>query len=877
MHGPPSDVRLVLPLATPRHIARPRLISALDDVQDAPLTLVAAGPGAGKTVLLSDWARHRTAPTAWLAPTPADNDPRQLWRLFLSAVRATGVLDEDDAPIRVHRGDMSDMLDVLLARIPNSSAPLVLIIDDADVLTNREVLRGLDSVIRSPRPALRLVLAVRSDPLLPLHRYRLAGQMRELRAADLAMTPTETQQLLAAHGISLPDREFQVLMARTEGWMAGVRLSAIRMQGTTRPTDFVAELALGRGSIGEYLIDEVLERQRPSVRRLLIETSFLPEVTGGLAEAITGLDGCADALDELAHTNSFVIPLDHSWTRFRYHQLFAEILRYLLRRRAPQLAPTLYRRAAAWYEAQGDLENALYWRVRAGDQRKVAAILVHGGLEQAFVKQQQLPTPGLRDLLPISLPAGSDAAQTAQLATANAAIMAVTGDRHTAAHDLAEVRAERSELTVSDPEVRKTADLVDVILGQKADDFPVVDAAATRLLSSAANDGTGAHAPGLHAWVLLARARMAFWEGHLDDLDSQLADAMAEAERDGVRSVQVEILAMIALVNTYLSRHNRADDASHRARALLRELPDEETPATLELAAAMRALATTDLTAPADALRKALADEAIGADPVLAAALATTRAEILLCCGQATEARRVLETGAWADRSKPALLIATRDILLAHIEIALGRARGALQLVQGYRGTPFELAVAVPSARAYLALGDLRSAQNCVRRVLAGTDGPVMRRHLIEAMLCDAEIALRSEDQGRALEMLVRAVAVADGDIVLPFNKYAEVFAPLLARHPTVAARWPTPLADLSDLVSATAVPRRPRDLPEALTSRERVVLRFLTTTMSTAEISDELCLSVNTVKTHQAAIYRKLAARKRREAVLVAQELELL
>ena len=877
MHDPLSDARLVLPLATPRHIARPRLISALDDIQDTPLTLVAAGPGAGKTVLLSDWARHRTAPTAWLAPTAADNEPRQLWRLILSAVRATGVLAEKDTPIRVRRADLSDMLDVLLSRIPKMAAPLVLIIDDAHALTNREVLSGLDSVVRSPHPGLRLVLAARSDPLLPLHRYRLAGQMRELRAADLAMTPDEIRQLLAAHGVSLPDRELQLLVARTEGWTAGVRLSAIRMEGTAKPAEFVTGLALGRGSIGEYLIDEVLDRQRPPVRRLLIETSFLPEVTGELAGAITGLDGCADMLDELAHTNSFVIPLDHSWTRFRYHQLFAETLRYLLRRRAPQLPQTLYRRAAAWFEAQGDLENALHWAVRAGDQRKVAAILVHGGLEQAFTRQQHLAPAGLRELLPISMPADADAAQTAQLATANAAIVAVTGDRHTAAHDLAEVSAERSDLTVSDPDVRKTADLVDVILGQKADDFAAVDAAATRLLTQAANDGTGQHAPGLRAWVLLARARTAFWEGHLDDLDAQLADAMAEAERDGVRTVQVEVLAMTALVNMYLSRHNRADDAARRARALLRELPDEETPATLELAAAMPALVTAEPGTPGQALRKALADDAISSDPVLAAALATTQAEMLLSCGQATEARRVLETGAWADRGKPALLVAYRDILLAHIETALGRARGALQLVQGYRGTPFELAVAVPSARAYLALGDLRSAQNCVRRVLAGAGGPVTRRHLVEAMLCDAEIALRSDDQGRALEMLVRAVAVADGDIVLPFVKDAEVFAPLLARHPTVAARWPTPLGDLSDLVSASAVPRRPRDLPESLTSRERVVLRFLATTMSTAEISDELCLSVNTVKTHQAAIYRKLAARKRREAVLVARELELL
>jgi LuxR family maltose regulon positive regulatory protein len=507
----------------------------------------------------------------------------------------------------------------------------------------------------------------------------------------------------------------------------------------------------------------------------------------------------------------------------------------------------------------------------------VAALLVHGGLAEAFVKRQDLATPDLRHLLPMSLPTGADAAQAAEFVTANAAIVAITGDRHSAARDLAEVDAERSELSGSDPDVRMTADLVELILGQKADNPAAVDAAATRLLVDATPGSTAKRVAGLRACVLLERARMSFWDGHFDDLDAQLDATLAQAEHDGIGIVQVEALALIALVNGYLSRYNRADDASRRAWALLRDLLDEDPPAMLDLAAAMQALITVDLTAPAQAIRAAPAGHAIGADPVLSAALATRQAEVLLCCGQPTEARRILETGAWVDCNKPALLLAHRNILLARIETALGRPRGALQLVQGYRGTPFELAVAVPAAGAYLALGDLRSAQDCVRRVLAGTGGPVARHQLVEAMLCDAQIAQRSDEQGRALEMLVRALAVANDDIVLPFNEVGAIFAPLLARHPTVAARWPTPLAELAGLASVTVVPRRPRDLPESLTDRERAVLRFLATSMSTAEISDELCVSVNTVKTHLAAIYRKLAARKRREAVLMAQELELL
>ena len=232
---------------------------------------------------------------------------------------------------------------------------LVVIVDDAHLLSHSDVLEGLDSLIRAWQPGLRLILAARSDPVLPLHRYRLAGQMHELRACDLAMTPAEITEVLAIHGVTLPARDFDLFVARTEGWVAGVRLSAMRMAGTGYPADFVSELALDPGSIGEYLTNEVLHRQPEPQRRLLIETSFLDEVTGPLADAVTGMTGCGDMLASLARENSFVIPLDAAQERYRYHQLFAEILRYLLRRQRRQAMRGLHERAVAWYEASGDL------------------------------------------------------------------------------------------------------------------------------------------------------------------------------------------------------------------------------------------------------------------------------------------------------------------------------------------------------------------------------------------------------------------------------------------------------------------------------------------------------------------------------------------
>jgi LuxR family maltose regulon positive regulatory protein len=321
------DSRLILPQLPPRHVSRPRLLAMLDDAAGSPLTLLAAGPGAGKTVLLTEWSRRSDARTVWLNLAAADAEPRRFWRLLISALRGCDG-DERGLPDAMPPGAAIDLVRSMFST--ESAARPVIVIDDADVLTHPEILAGLDSLICSGQPGLRLVMAADSDPLMPLHRYRFDGLMRELRAADLAMTTAEIREVLALHGVTLGERDLGLLAARTEGWAAGVRLSAMRMEGAEYPADFVSRLARYQGSISEYLVDEVLRRQPEAQRRLLIETSFLDEVTGPVADRVTGMTGCGEMLADLARENSFVIPLDEAQTRFRYHQLFAEVLRYLV-------------------------------------------------------------------------------------------------------------------------------------------------------------------------------------------------------------------------------------------------------------------------------------------------------------------------------------------------------------------------------------------------------------------------------------------------------------------------------------------------------------------------------------------------------------------
>ena len=861
------DSRVMVPQLPTRHVSRVRLLAELDRASDLPLTLLSAGPGAGKTVLLTDWVRRGEARVAWLTPRPADAAPRRFWRLLESALREGGA--QDEPPITTPRRGGTDLVQALSSRVADSGR-LVVIIDDAHVLTHPDVLEGLDGVVRGGQPGLRLVLAARSDPLLPLHRYRLAGQMFELRAADLAMTRGEIAEVLAGHGVALPARDFGLLAERTEGWAAGVRLSAMRMQGTEYPADFVSELALDPGSIGEYLVHEVLDRQREPQRRLLVETSFLEEVTGPLADAVTGMAGCGDMLADLARENAFVIPLDAAHERYRYHQLFAEILRYLLRRNLRQGVRGLQDRATAWFEASGDLGNAIYWAVRAGNRHHVAKLMARGGFAHAFVHRQDLSGLGLRKMLPLRRPEGGSALRAAEFAVANAAITAVFADADSAGRELGHVR--KSDDPLTDPDLLVTTDLVELILGQKASDAGAVDAAARRLLGR--GGGTSAPSvPGLRAAVLLTQASTHLWHGRHEDVGALLDESLAEAGRDQMPGLELEVLGMMAFVDSYWSRLNRADEVAQRARSLGRH-KDLAVPPALELAVALRSLIAADFDGLDRAIQRVLLPDAVGADPGLAVALVLGQASVLVAAGEANEARITLRK---AGRRVPPMLAVLRDIMLADLDTSLGRPRAALRLLRNHRAGEFAVLTAMPRARAYLALGDLRGAQDCVRSVLATPSAQTGRFALVEALLHDAQITLRRDDPVRALEVLIRACEVARGEIVLPFLPVKDVFTTLLARHADVAGLWPLPRPRLPAEATARPETVSSRDLPQPLTQRELTILRFLATNMSTAEIADELCLSVNTVKTHIAAIYRKLPAARRREAVLRARELELI
>ncbi len=356
--------KAAIPELPPQHVARPRLTRALDEAVAHTLTLIAAGPGYGKTVLMSEWAGQRPETVVWMSLDQGDDYEEGFWSLFRTSMRRAGLVGPN-SPV-----DQTDPLGSMPDRVLDALAeagqrhPVIVVMDDIHTITTPEVLGGINALISRPLLGVSVVVAARNDPMLPIHRYRVAGQLAELRVADVAMTPDEIARLLDMHGVALSDGDRALLAERTEGWLAGLKLSALRMKGSEQPGRFVTEFALDPGSIGEYLTEEVLAVQSAQVRRLLIRASVVPEICGSLADAITGGTDGAGILQRLTEANSFVTAVDRGKAWYRFHPLLREVLRHLYQHEHPAARAHVHLRAAGGTRPRADSWTLSGWPSR---------------------------------------------------------------------------------------------------------------------------------------------------------------------------------------------------------------------------------------------------------------------------------------------------------------------------------------------------------------------------------------------------------------------------------------------------------------------------------------------------------------------------------
>jgi len=425
------------------YVARPQLFEMLDAALTGRLTLVSAPAGAGKTTLVSAWAqgvRHKGVAIGWCSLDASDNNPLRFREYLVACLEEGGSVFDTSLP-PPHAGDpkpASDLLDDLIRGLVHQQRDIVVVLDDYHLIANQEVHAAFDYLLEHAPRCLHLILLTRSDPPLQLARLRVAGQLTELRMEQLRFTVGEAAAFLSrVAGVRLTDADVRALNARTEGWIAGLQMAAISLRGRRDAPAFVAAFAGSHRFVSDYLLEQVLNRQAPPVREFLLRTSVLERLSAPLCDAVADTAGAAqELLDGLERANLFLTPLDDERIWYRYHHLFADLLKLVLEQTHPGLAAELHRRACDWHSSHEMYPTALRHAFAAGDMALVARLVSANVL--ALVEQAELSPILVRmEAVP-----HEQRASTSWLAVAHAWALAFSGqmERAGVALSLAEQR-----------------------------------------------------------------------------------------------------------------------------------------------------------------------------------------------------------------------------------------------------------------------------------------------------------------------------------------------------------------------------------------------------------------------------------------------------
>ncbi len=384
MSTPILATKLYIPPARPKAVLRTHLVERLNEglLHNRRLTLITAPAGFGKTSLISEWVVGCDRKAAWLSLDQADSDPIRFLTYFVAALQkiapnigegVLGILESPQPP------PIETVLATLLNEIGNMPDSFVLVLDDYHLIDAKPVDEALAFLVEHMPPQLHLVIATREDPPLPLPRLRVRGQLTELRATDLRFTPTEAADFLnEVMGLDLSVEDVTALEERTEGWIAGLQLAALSMQGHQDVSGFIRAFAGDHRYIVDYLVEEVLQRQSESVRNFLLQTAILDRLNGSLCDAVTGQEQGSARLEALERGNFFVVGLDNQRHWYRYHHLFGEVLYAHLKAEQPGQVAALHRRASEWYEHNGSAAEAIRHALAAGDFERAADLIEMG-------------------------------------------------------------------------------------------------------------------------------------------------------------------------------------------------------------------------------------------------------------------------------------------------------------------------------------------------------------------------------------------------------------------------------------------------------------------------------------------------------------------
>jgi LuxR family maltose regulon positive regulatory protein len=905
--------KLFLPQSRPNLVSRPRLIQRLNEGRDRKFTLVSAPAGFGKTTLLSEWITNKNLQrqTAWVSLDEGDSDPARFWKYFFAALRTVHP-DTDQSildPLNAPQPPPIDMILIsLINELVEDSPPVILILDDLQLVSARQIHEGLVFFLDHMPAQMHLVLSSRADPPWPLAHRRVSGEMNELRAADLRFTPDECAIFLnQTMGLNLSAEHVAALEARTEGWIAGLQMVALSMYGRENIDSFIKTFGGSHRFILDYLVEEVLDHQPTEVGEFLLKTSVLERMNASLCAALMGTQpsvqgvgktradevACQRLLEKLDRSNLFLVHLDDERRWFRYHHLFTELLRGRLYQSQPELPPILHRVASDWYQGQGLVDEAIHHAL-AGDDPERAADLVERNSMQMIVNSRVSRLSSWLEALPDSLVrkrpwlcvyhawaryyVGPREQVARRLEDAERVLEAKTGthtaslreaeQRHLAGH-IAALRAyialqnqdlegagdyarQALELLPEDDYARGTSAIALAETHRKVGDLVAMEAAYAEARLVAEKCGNLPMAVSATAYMAYQQAK----QGYLHKAIETNREALNLAVNPDGRHAPAAGLPYVKM-GDILREWDDMESACHcldEGIRLCRLWGHADALVNGYTHLARVHLAQGDLASARANLRKAEAlTRRTAIDPWAICWIDDCRLRLWLAEGDLAAAVHWAQVSGLGIDDELSYIRDLEHVNLARVLVAQGTVHPTGEHLDQALAL-LDRILAATQAAGWLS----RTVEVLILRALAFSAGGETQAALdsLEEALTLAEPAGYVStflDEGPPLEKLLRQ-AVRRGLQAVYLQGLLEAFKRRKADDSQASESIPSGAESASPLV-------------EPLTRREEQVLRLLATDMSAPQIAEQLGVSVTTVRTHIQHIYEKLGAHSRHEA----------
>jgi len=830
------------------------------------VTLVAAPAGYGKTTLVIDWLADSQFPTAWLSLDDGDNDPVRFLAYLVAAIGQfrDGFGDSIQSMLTTAGPPPQTILTSLINEIATIPDSFIFVLDDYHTIQDAVIHQLVAFFLERKPPQMHVILITREDPLLPLARLRAQGQLTDIRQVDLRFSAQECQDFMQdSLGIGFSQSEIAALERRTEGWITGLQLAALSMQKETDRQRFIRDFTGSSRYVLDYLMEEVFNHQTEIMQEFLLKTSILERLSGPLCDVVVGKNGSQALLDDGEHANLFLSPLDHSREWYRYHRLFAELLRYRLRAREDITESELHCKASQWFEENNFVAEAIHHAIAAQDWDRVSRILSDANTEmlnqgetttlvrwyEAIPREVLLSNPRLcfdacwpllltghyqeaRELLNhVERLAQNLPTFLGEILTAQAYLARAQGD-----HALMVERSQRARKLLPKESVASRG-LVAINLGLAYWHLGNMEATEEVLREALhASQSTGNHYGVITA--IIFQGRVLAVRSHI----RKAAEFARQAIEQGGQ-LPINALAYLDMGAFHYEWNQLAESDNYLQSAfdLSRSGQNEEFEVGCWMMQSCLRLAQGDPSAALEALRKAQTFIDQGTIP------------------QGTAAR--------VEIAKLRLALAEGDLGTA---TQLGN-----QLNEGIDSNNFNRFANLAKAKLLLAQNQYEQAAN----YLANLAQTAQEKNWGYAFIATrAHQALAAQDPNTALHFLEEALINAEPEGMLRvFIDLGEDLVPLLKQ----AARRGIEPAYVREILSAMGDRQQVEDLDnhlaEPLSDRELEVLRLVVAGLSNREIAQDLVISLGTAKTHIHNIYGKLEAKNRAQAIARAREFELI